>query len=145
MISPAPLLVSALFYAFSSYAILTSSKSSQQHQLQHHDFSVAHSYPEGTAFDKKDGWKRVFVSDLAYKYRNTTIADHHHSHNGHRLGKEHGHGHSKQSRIQKRQESNIVPLKGGVLDAALKAIGKVTTVIITWWALQFSSIHRVNT
>ncbi len=137
MISPAPLLflVSVLFYAPSSYASLSSSESGQQHQLQHHDFSTTHSYPEGTTFQEKDGWKRVVVSDLAYKYRNTTIVTKHH-HAGHGKESEHRHKHSRGSRIHQRLEdgaADLGPLRGGgVLDAALKAIGKTTTVIITW-------------
>ncbi|KAF8341281.1 uncharacterized protein EI90DRAFT_2905840, partial [Cantharellus anzutake] len=74
-----------------------------------------HSYPEDTTFDEKDGWKRVFVSDLEYKYSNATI--------------------TQQDRKKAKSKSGTPGLagQGGVLKDALKSVGKFIPVVITWY------------
>ncbi|KAF9519070.1 hypothetical protein BS47DRAFT_1324965 [Hydnum rufescens UP504] len=85
------------------------------HPNGNHNYRQYHSYPDGTYLDERDGWKRVAVSDLPYKYFNATSYS--------------------PDVFQLSKSKDIVKgaAVGGVLNEALKGIGKASQVIITWY------------
>ncbi|KAF8492106.1 hypothetical protein JB92DRAFT_2819135 [Gautieria morchelliformis] len=98
-------------------------------------YAHAHSYSPGYTFHKRDGWESVPVSDLAYKYtqRNatndaSTTSDSHtkrerRSRTAHRKGR----------KDVKNLSDDISGTINHVYNAALKGIGKVEQVTITWY------------
>lgn len=104
-----------------------------------HDYRQVHSYSPNTTFDKRDGWDSVLVSDLPYKYSNTSPAPT-------TLSMPAAHRndtrrHYRFGRSKKQQKASAKPKTkaaaaggklGGIIDGALKGIGEATSVVITW-------------
>lgn len=108
----------SLYLSFASYL-----PSDQKHptatELQ---YTRPHSLGHGYAFDPRDGWQAVNVSNLAYKYsprspdiRRSKIIPQHTSHKNNNL-------------------VNNIDIKGAVKNAfnSITGIGKATSVTITW-------------
>jgi hypothetical protein len=128
-----------------------------------HDFSQVHSYPSNTSFDAHDGWKRVTITDLSYKYPNQSIspvqqaaglASHHRSRRStlenaldRRAGKSKTASKKPKKKPQPKKTSKSTSKAksstdiinranvGGLLNQAIKGIGKTTSVVITWYTL----------
>lgn len=129
-----------------------------------HDYRDVHTYPDSATFDEHDGWKRVVVTDLAYKYPNQSaspavqtagIEAHRHrraAFGG--LGRVFERSASKVKNAAKRKRASKSSTKkkvvkaaakakasssgtnvGGLVGSALKGVGKATSVIITWYVV----------
>lgn len=130
-----------------------------------HDFSQAHSYPSNTSFDPRDGWKRITITDLSYKYPNLSIspaqqtaglASHQHGRRsslgrvfGRRVAKTKTKTKTASKKPKKKTQSKNVSNAankpklsagvvrdanvGGLLNQAMKGIGKTTSVVVTWY------------
>jgi len=91
--------------------------------LSHH--THAHSYRPAYSFQKRDGWETVPVSDLAYKYgRNNTKHD---------LSTVETPRGRLARRSKKSGGGSIGSAIQHAVDAALKGIGKIEQVTITWY------------
>lgn len=128
-----------------------------------HDFSQAHSYPSNTSFDARDGWKRIAITDLSYKYFNQSIspAQQTAGFTSHHRGRRSAVGHAFDRRVGKAKPASKKPQKkpqpkntskatskaksstdvikganvGGLLNQAMAGIGKATSVVVTWYTL----------
>lgn len=123
-----------------------------------HDFSRAHSYSSNTSFDARDGWKRVTITDLSYKYLNQSITPAQQqtfglaSHS--RRRSKFGHIFDRRATKVKTASKRKTPPKksskaasnakassdivkdadvGSLLNQAMKGIGKATSVVVTWY------------
>lgn len=111
-----------------------------------HDYREAHSYPASTEFDPRDGWKRVTISDLPYKYPNQTAsvaqqtAGVHSHRRSRRFGRVFDRRASKATKAKAKttvkssakSTTKASSSSSGLLDQALKGIGQATSVVITW-------------
>lgn len=113
-----------------------------------HDYREVHSYPASTEFNPRDGWKRVTISDLPYKYPNQTasVAEQTAGVNAHRRDRRFGRVFDRRaskatkakakakSTVKASNKSTAESSSGatGLLDTALKGIGQATSVVITW-------------
>ena len=133
------------------------------HPNENHNYQQYHSYPDDTSLDERDGWKRVSVSDLPYKYSNDTsystdvsqistydvlprtlnkhVSKHHFRTRGH----SHKTKAKNKTKIVKGGSKDFVKGTGigGVLDVALKGVGKATEVVITWSVMNRTPINHV--
>lgn len=137
-------------YAFVATAalILTSPSCVSAHLPSTHDFREVHSYPASSAFDPRDGWKRVTITDLPYKYPNQTasaaeqtagIVSHRRGHRStfgrvfdRRASKAKSSAKTAKKKTSASNKSKAKTTGGGLLDQALTGIGKATSVVITW-------------
>jgi hypothetical protein len=88
-------------------------------------YTQAHSYSPAYSFQKRDGWETVPVSDLAYKYvRSNTTRD--------ASPVERPRGRLERRSRKATPASGIGGAIEHAVDAALKAIGKIEQVTITW-------------
>jgi hypothetical protein len=113
-------------------------------------YAHAHSYNPVYTFHRRDGWGTVPVSDLAYKYvqaNETDRATAAHGPHGRRERRsrtvqQKGQKGQKNQKGLKNISNGITGTFNHVVNAALKGIGKIEQVTITWCVLM-SRHHRV--
>ena len=122
-------------FAISLPALALSSQASSVRAITESKYSTAHSLGDGYIFDLRDGWQRVNVTNLQYKYRRQSELDFDDSQADDYSGIE--------SRSKKPQNapkkaerkpglgSAITGVVNGILKG-LKGIGKPEPVTITW-------------
>jgi hypothetical protein len=137
--------------ALSLYLLLPLSVMSIKHHpypqsnvnISHH--AHAHSYSPGYTFHEHDGWESVPVSDLAYKYvqRNATNDAPTTSDSHTKRERRSRTAHRKGQKDVKNLSNAISGTISRVYNTALKGIGKVEHVTITWCVLMYWSVGIV--
>lgn len=103
-------------------------------------YAHAHSYSPAYTFHRRDGWETVPVSDLAYKYVQGNGTNHittaHGTHGRRerrsRASQRKGQKNQKNQKGLKNLGNSITGTFNHVVNAALKGIGKIEQVTITW-------------
>ena len=98
-------------------------------------YGHAHSYSPVYTFHKRDGWETVSVSDLAYKYVQSNATNHAATLYGSREKRERRSKKPQRKTKQKNINNGISGTFNHVFNAALKGIGKLEQVTITWCVL----------